>query len=423
MLVAALRLPVYITTNYDVLFEKAWKFVNGKEIPVIVNSADLDRPDVQRAIDDGTGVLFKIHGCASRRDEYLILTRRDYRRHYRLNSDFFAKLKDIIRIRHTLFLGFSHTDPEVSRLVEDTIYEYEHLWEEGEHDGPRPHFFSLQFDMRSHTPEVFAARGIVALRSPPMTGPLENIRSQRLGVALADMATIRCHSASPDVEVYEHLQHIVDTLSTELRQGLEHLETASPYALIHLDDNRDCGWLEELQQKLGPAGEPRGVSKRMTKDLSLSMRLQRQYPMMNRATTAGFSQRPYFQQAKTFRTKFVSDSAESVFNQRSTFFLCCPLMSDGHMAGLLFSACQIGQWNTPLDLARTLWGRDEALLLIDSNGLCLLPSQNEFPLDGLNENGDYTANSGYSHRRLLYFESPGSSYQAYRQQCNTDLLG
>ncbi|MCP4677299.1 MAG: hypothetical protein GY854_17655 [Deltaproteobacteria bacterium] len=400
LLLAALRLPIYITTNYDVLFEKAWQFVNGKRIPVVVNSADLDRPEVRSALGNGTGVLFKIHGCTSRRDEYLILTRRDYRRHYRMNSDFFTSLKQLLRSRHTLFLGFSHTDPEVSRLVEDTIYEYEHLWEAGDYSGPRPHFFSLQFDMRSHTPEVFAARGIVALRPPPVTAHIENIRSQGLGVALADMATIRCHPTPPDVQVYERLQDVIDRLSAELREGLLRLEAASPRALECLAGDRDDAWLMDVQERLGPLAS-QGTYLTDDQGLVVAYTTPSGIPHEERATTASFSQRPYFQQAKTFRTKFVSDTAASIFNQNSTFFLCCPLMSDGHMSGLLFAACQIGQWNTPLDLARIFWDQEMALLLVDSNGLCLLPPQNELPLVGLDENGNQTVNSGYPYRRLL----------------------
>lgn len=400
LLLAALRLPIYITTNYDVLFEKAWQFINGAPIPVVVNSADLNRPGVESALANGTGVLFKIHGCTSRRDEYLILTRRDYRRHYRLNSDFFTRLKQILRSRHTLFLGFSHTDPEVSRLVEDTIYEFEHLCEVGDHSAPRPHFFSLQFDMRSHTPEVFAARGLVALRPPPVTADIENIRSQGLGVALSDMATIRCHPYSPDIQIYEQLQEVVNGLSAELSKGLAILDAASPQALAHLKRNGDNKWLIELQASLGALGS-QGTYLANDQGMVVTYATPPGIPHEDRAAIAGFSKRPYFQQAKTFRTKFVSDTASSVFNQHSTFFLCCPLMSEGFMSGLLFTACQIGQWNVPLEFARSFWERDMALILMDSNGICLLPPQDEFPLIGIDDDGKHTPNTGYSHRHLL----------------------
>jgi SIR2-like domain len=75
---AALELPIYMTTNYDVLFEKAWKAIfPGKEIAVICNSTDLNKNAA------APYKLFKLHGCASRKDELLVLTRSEYRQNYR----------------------------------------------------------------------------------------------------------------------------------------------------------------------------------------------------------------------------------------------------------------------------------------------------------------------------------------------------
>lgn len=400
LMLAALRIPIYITTNYDGLFEKAWQFINGNIIPVVVNNADLNKKEVRTALDNNTGVLFKIHGCASRRDEYLILTRRDYRRHYRLNANFFEQLKELLRHRHTLFLGFSHNDPEVSRLVEDIIYDYEHSIEGGNNVASRPHFYSLQFNMRSHTPELFAARGIVALHPPFVTTQIEHIQSQALCVALADMATIRCHPTPININTYERLQNIIDCLSTELREGLKELENVLPDAMEYLEGNQDRKWLANVQKKLGPLAS-QGTYLTDDQGLVKVYETHPRIPPQDRYTKDSFSQRPYFQQAKTFRVKFVSDTTSSVFNQNSTFFLCCPLISDGHMNGLLFSACQIGQWKTPLDLARTLWAEGMSLLLIDSNGLCMLPPNDEFPIKGNDIDGNPTPNSGYSYQRLL----------------------
>jgi NAD-dependent SIR2 family protein deacetylase len=73
-LIAALGCPIYITTNYDVLFEEAWYQVHGSRIPVVVNDADITLSPVQDALSKGNGVLFKIHGSAEREQEHLILT-------------------------------------------------------------------------------------------------------------------------------------------------------------------------------------------------------------------------------------------------------------------------------------------------------------------------------------------------------------
>ena len=45
--------------------------------------------------------------------------------------------------RHTLFLGFSHRDPEVSRIIEDVIFTAENK----RPPSTIPGFYSLQFDI------------------------------------------------------------------------------------------------------------------------------------------------------------------------------------------------------------------------------------------------------------------------------------
>jgi hypothetical protein len=74
--------------------------------------------------------------------------------------------------------------------------------------------------------------------------------------------------------------------------------------------------------------------------------------------------------------------------------------------GLLFSACQIGFWETPLKVARDIWNSDKDLsvLLIDSNGVCLLPPNEEFLIEKSSvtrntENPE--ANIGYRFDKLL----------------------
>src|SRR5205823_2363806 len=88
---AALELPTYITTNYDTLFEKAWKKTHGKDIDVVCNASDL------RRYSGSPNKLFKIHGSAGRADELLVLTRSEYRRHYRVNSAIFDEIRTLIQ--------------------------------------------------------------------------------------------------------------------------------------------------------------------------------------------------------------------------------------------------------------------------------------------------------------------------------------
>jgi|ERR1051325_166639 hypothetical protein len=92
-LTAALRLPFYVTTNYDSLFEDAWNAI-ADDVPLvtITNDANLREalPDCVLAPSPERSYLFKLHGSISRRDEHLILTRSDYRRHYRSNIELFS---------------------------------------------------------------------------------------------------------------------------------------------------------------------------------------------------------------------------------------------------------------------------------------------------------------------------------------------
>ena len=68
-LLARLSQPVYITTNYDTLFEIAWKRIHGdNEVIVITNDSDFARfkldPDAL-APATNQSILLKLHGCAS----------------------------------------------------------------------------------------------------------------------------------------------------------------------------------------------------------------------------------------------------------------------------------------------------------------------------------------------------------------------
>ena len=104
---AALRLPFYITTNYDSLFENAWNTLNPEiELITLVNDADLEQLVLDGYIlkpNSNKAYLLKIHGCVNRADEHLILTRSDYRLHYRTNRLFFQLITHLISDYHILY--------------------------------------------------------------------------------------------------------------------------------------------------------------------------------------------------------------------------------------------------------------------------------------------------------------------------------
>lgn len=104
-LLAELRLPVYITTNYDSLFEDAWRSRWKTEPVVVTTDADvvalgLDYDTTFPIGNPKSGwrpVVIKMHGDAGSEIPQLILTRSDYRRHYRANSKLFELIKDLMR--------------------------------------------------------------------------------------------------------------------------------------------------------------------------------------------------------------------------------------------------------------------------------------------------------------------------------------
>ncbi len=226
-----------ITTNYDDLFERAWRFINPTtHLRILVNDGDLRSltiPWNDRGQNDT--LLFKIHGCVSRKDEHLILTRSDYRSHYRTNGAFFDAVSEILESRHVLFTGFSHRDPEVMRLVEDAIHHYVKASSEpGVQRDPleRPNFYSLQFDMHKHTPEIFAARGLVALRPPFVALAPEKVRSASLGVALGELSIAATSLVHSRASLDSDLDLATKAIAAPLAEAIKCLKGAQPDALL-----------------------------------------------------------------------------------------------------------------------------------------------------------------------------------------------
>jgi hypothetical protein len=122
--------------------------------------------------------------------------------------------------------------------------------------------------------------------------------------------------------------------------------------------------------------------------------------------TPTLHERPYFRIAKSFREPFVSDSFPSIFNANSTIFLCVPITEENRFSGLLFAATQIGPWKLPVELAQSQWRKHRSFLMVDSQGICLLPPNNELQTeDGmmhhqLNDE-DKAANRGFHYRDLF----------------------
>jgi hypothetical protein len=399
----ALTCPAYVTTNYDTLFEKAWEKMFGTPIAVVTNAADLESDAYKSAQSGRNSVLFKIHGSSDRPDEHMILTRRDYRYHYRANRLMFDRVRTILTEMHTLFLGFGHRDPEVTRLVDDAIHEYERGALSAVGAIVKPQFYSLQFDMKQHTAEVYAARGIVALRPPAVPTAFDDVRSKALAVALVDLIAARQRRLHERESLDGHLANALCSVAAPLTDALQVLRSALPMAKKVLDEPALSSNLDELTTRLGSLAS-QGVYLLDEQGVVHAYGRPNRLDPEGRTFSRPLNNRPYFQQAKLFRSPFISNSAKSVLNGQSTVFLCAPVLEGERMIGLLFAATQVGQWKVPIDFARTLWDIGLNFLLIDGNGTCLLPPANEFgaqPAITMRPNEAPECNIGYSFERLF----------------------
>lgn len=380
LLLASLRLPVYVTTNYDCLFESAWQMVNAAvPIAVVTNDGDFSTQEYADASQGGT-ILFKIHGSADRSLESMVLTRRAYRQHYRSNRKLFEEIRRLLLEFHTVFVGFSHRDPEVSRLAEDAIFKFESTQVANPLMTQRPQFYSLQFDLaQTHRPEVFAARGIVALNPPVVTRPVGDDRSHRLCIALLDLLGAKDHLHHDQAALEAELSFAMDIMSGAVSTVLNRLKQSEFDALSCLMGSSNIDWMIRLQQDLGAAGG-QGIYLVDDQGVPVQSRLPTGLDVSVRKPPATFAQRPYFQDSKMFRQSFASNCFRSIFNNNATITFCVPILVDSRMKGLLFSAAQPGSWDAPSRAADGVWQKDGSFLLVDANGVCLLPARDEIPL-------------------------------------------
>lgn len=404
-LLAQLYQDVYITTNYDCLFETAWEHLHGVRPKVVTTDADLKDLDLTRPLcktADDAPIVFKLHGSVHIAEEELILTRGQYRRHYRSNRQMFECIRGLLGSANTFFLGFGHRDPEITRLVEDVIHSFE-LRDDS--DTRRPAFYSLQFNMRERTPEIFAARGIVALHPPLSLEPPEGVdpRTVALSRSLIDLLAGIDSNAHQELDVDDTLAAALASLEDEVADGLglvqalaerigEHLDAVDPDAL------RACG--EQLGELAGQGLYVLNAAGRTIESW------QPDGLAMPERRTADFRERPYIRQARMYRERFVSTTAVSLFNGNATAFLCVPILrADKAYGGLVFSAFQVGSWTTPLRLQQEVLAahasKDVSFVLVDGNGVVLLPPNAEFePQDARVPGETVGRNVGFPFERL-----------------------
>lgn len=381
---AALELPIYITTNYDDLFEKAWRKIYGREISVICNDSDAAR------YQDEDNKIYKIHGSAARTDEMLVLTRSDYRQHYRINEKMFDEVRQWLGRNPTLFTGFSHTDPEVGRLIDDVIFEFERQ-RQFDAASTGPAFYNMQFEDAYVVNERFAAKGMVSLTVRTADGLNSDVRTGGVAASIAELADATGNGLDRLTSLDAELAKIVDAVSASFERAIAAL---APAAAKIGDTARgrklDASTVHEALQNIN-VEDALGTQGIYVVDADGSIVEDgpnitgRRYDNLDRSSRDHilndmrhtFADRPYFQKAKTYRRPFVSDLFESVFNKNSTFAVCHPILNDGHFVGLIFSAAQVGQWKLPLEIAKGL-GRGLGVYLMDSQGVVAMPPNQEF---------------------------------------------
>ena len=107
-LIAHLPITRFATTNYDTLLDLALVETKGNVRPVV---SKYDLPHTGRVI------LLKLHGDIKQVGS-LVLTRDDYLWHREQEKEVFETLRNWLTQMPSLFLGFSHRDPDIMSLID-----------------------------------------------------------------------------------------------------------------------------------------------------------------------------------------------------------------------------------------------------------------------------------------------------------------
>ena len=106
-LTATLGLREAVTTNYDVLYERAFEDC-GNTLSVLPH----------RPVNGADAWILKIHGCTTQPHD-IVITRRDYLRYDATRSALFGIVQAMLITRHILFLGFSLNDENFYALIDE----------------------------------------------------------------------------------------------------------------------------------------------------------------------------------------------------------------------------------------------------------------------------------------------------------------
>ncbi|OQB81211.1 MAG: hypothetical protein BWX88_04345 [Planctomycetes bacterium ADurb.Bin126] len=102
-----------ITTNYDLLLEKAY-LAKVKDLPPAFTN--LQPPEIAEALWRNDFFILKAHGDVNNRASF-VLTERDYREIIHRSHGYRSALASIFTTKTVLFLGVSFSDPELRLLL------------------------------------------------------------------------------------------------------------------------------------------------------------------------------------------------------------------------------------------------------------------------------------------------------------------
>ena len=110
-LMRSLPTDAVLTTNYDALYEMAYKSTSftGNKLSILPYNPQLQ----------SERFLLKMHGCINHPDD-IVLTRKDYMRYSQKRSVLGGVLQSTLLTKHLLYVGFSLTDSNFQTLF-DTV--------------------------------------------------------------------------------------------------------------------------------------------------------------------------------------------------------------------------------------------------------------------------------------------------------------
>ena len=133
--------PYILTTNYDLLLEKAASEIGALQLATSASYTFKDGLKIMSAIHRNKPCIIHIHGSATGKNdlEEIILTKEDYNQIIRKKHEGFSFALRMLFTRYsTLFVGYGGSDPHLEDISEE-LAEYYPINQEERH--PLPHSF------------------------------------------------------------------------------------------------------------------------------------------------------------------------------------------------------------------------------------------------------------------------------------------